>query len=184
MDDGGGTEPDSRVTVEVMPHPLYPDNPDNAYLYDVQPDLGQAKITVTAAAGGSSSGSVAEPLTAAFEGVPATHDGETAFTFRLAFSEAITVTLDSREELLITLAPATECTAAGRVLSNGAAHIVSGTGPAPLTATFPESVYASGTAHGTQRPPAGGGGVQRTGGRVRADTPSVSSTGASVDGVQ
>ena len=79
VDDGGGTEPDSRVTVEVMPHPLYPDNPDNEYLYDVQPDLGQAKITVTAAAGGSSSGSVAEPLTAAFEGVPATqHDGETA----------------------------------------------------------------------------------------------------------
>ena len=184
VDDGGGTEPDSRVTVEVMPHPLYPDNPDNEDLYDVQPDLGQATITVTAAARGSSAGSVAEPLTAAFEGVPATHDGETAFTFRLAFSEAvavtpeamrtrvltvtggavtgaarvagasgvwaITVTPDSREELSIALAPATECaadgavcTADGRALSNGAAHIVSGPGPETqteeeqaLTATF------------------------------------------------
>ena len=62
VDDGGGTEPDSVVTVEVMPHPLYPDNPDNEHLYDVQPDVGPTKITVTAAAGGSSSGSVAEPL--------------------------------------------------------------------------------------------------------------------------
>ena len=92
MDGGGGTDRDSVVTVEVMPYPLYPDNPDNDYLYDLQPDVGPAKITVTAAAGGSSAGTVAEPLTAAFEGVPATHDGETAFTFRLAFSEAVAVT--------------------------------------------------------------------------------------------
>ena len=186
VDDGGGTEPDSRVTVEVMPHPLYPDNPDNPdneHLYDVQPDLGPAEITVTAAAGGSSSGTVAEPLTAAFEGLPATHDGETAFTFRLAFSEAvavtpeamrthvltvgggavtgaarvageigawaITVTPDSREELSITLAPAADCavcTADGGV---------------------PGECLHVGTAQGTQRPTAGGGGVQRTGGRVR-----------------
>ena len=89
VDDGGATEPDSTVTVEVMPYPLYPDNPNNEHLYDVQPDLGPAKITVTAAAGGSSSGSVAEPLTAAFEGLPATHDGERAFRVRVAFSEDI-----------------------------------------------------------------------------------------------
>ncbi len=135
----------------------------------------------------SSAGSVAEPLTASFEGLPSSHDGESAFSFRLAFSEAvavtpeamrtavldvaggavtgaarvggasgvwaITVTPDSREELSITLAPAADCaadgavcTADGRALSNGAAHIVSGpgsgTGPAPLTAAFeglPES---------------------------------------------
>ena len=229
VNDGGGTEPDSSVTVEVMPHPLYPDNPDNEHLYDVQPDVGPATITVTAAAGGSSSGSVAEPLTAAFEGVPAAHDGETAFSFRIAFSEAvavtpeamrtavldvaggavtgaarvggasgvwaITVTPDSREELSITLAPAADCeadgavcTSDGRALSNGAAHIVNGpgpdTGPAPLTATFPESVYASAQHTGPSDRPqvvvAFSAPVEAFG----ADTPSVSATGASVDGVQ
>ena len=36
--------------------------------------------------------SAAEPLTAAFEGLPEAHDGETAFTFRVAFSEAVSVT--------------------------------------------------------------------------------------------
>ena len=225
VNDGGGTEPDSRVTVEVMPHPLYPDNPDNEYLYDVQPGLGQAKITVTAAAGGSSSGTVAEPLTAAFEGLPEAHDGETAFTFRLAFSEAvavtpeamrthvltveggavtgavrvdgesgvwaITVTPATREELSITLAPAAECaadgavcTADGRALSNGAAHIVSGTGPAPLTATFPESVYASAQHKGPSDRPQVVVAFSAPVAAFGADTPSVSATGASVDGVQ
>ena len=32
------------------------------------------------------------PLTASFEGLPTTHDGETAFTFRIAFSEAVDIT--------------------------------------------------------------------------------------------
>ena len=109
----------------------------------------------------------AAPLTAAFEGLPEEHDGETAFAFRIAFSEAvavtpaamrthvltvtggavtgaarvdgepgvwaITVTPDTREELSITLAPTAECeadgavcTADGRALSIGAAHLVSG----------------------------------------------------------
>ena len=36
--------------------------------------------------------SAAEPLTAAFKGLPEAHDGETAFTFRIAFSEAVSVT--------------------------------------------------------------------------------------------
>ena len=35
---------------------------------------------------------VAEPLTAAFEELPEAHDGETAFSFRIAFSEAVAVT--------------------------------------------------------------------------------------------
>ena len=223
--DDGGTEPDSRVTVEVLSGPLYPDNPDNEHLYDVHPDVGPATITVTAAAGGSSSGTVAEPLTAAFEGLPEAHDGETAFTFRLAFSEAvavtpeamrthvltvgggavtgavrvageigvwaITVAPDSREELSITLAPATECaadgavcTADGRALSNGAAHIVSGTGPAPLTATFPESVYASAQHKGPSDRPQVVVAFSAPVAAFGADTPSVSATGASVDGVQ
>ena len=37
----------------------------------------------------SAQASVAEPLTAAFEGLPASHDGESAFRFRVAFSEDI-----------------------------------------------------------------------------------------------
>ena len=109
----------------------------------------------------------AAPLTAAFEGLPEAHDGETAFTFRIAFSEAvtvtpaavrtrvltvtggavtgaarvdgepgvwaITVTPDTREELSIALAPTVACeadgavcTADGRALSIGAAHLVNG----------------------------------------------------------
>ena len=53
-----------------------------------------AKITVTAA-GGSSKGTTADPLTAAFEGLPVAHDGETAFTFRIVFSEAVAVTAEA-----------------------------------------------------------------------------------------
>ena len=118
----------------------------------------------TASAGAEESGA---PLTAAVEGLPEAHDGESAFTFRIAFSEAvavtpeamrtgvltvtggavtgaarvdgepgvwaITVTLDTRKALSITLAPTAACdadgavcTADGRALSIGAAHLVSG----------------------------------------------------------
>ena len=103
VDDGGGPEKPSVVTVEVISYPLYPDNPDNGHLYVVQPDVGPAKITVTAA-GGSSAGSVAEPLTAAFEGLPEAHDGETAFSFRLAFSEAVAVTPEAMRTRVLTVA--------------------------------------------------------------------------------
>ena len=52
----------------------------------------------------SAQASVAEPLTAAFEGLPATHDGETAFTFRLAFSEAVAVTPEAMRTRVLTVA--------------------------------------------------------------------------------
>ena len=115
----------------------------------------------TASAGAEESGA---PLTAAFAGLPEAHDGETSFTFQIAFSEAvsvtpeamrtrvltvtggavtgaarvdgepgvwaITVTPDTREALSITLAPTAACdadgavcTADGRALSIGAAHL-------------------------------------------------------------
>ena len=115
----------------------------------------------------SASAGVAAALTAAFEGLPEAHDGETAVAFRIAFSEAvtvtpaamrtrvltvtggavtgaarvngepgvwaITVTPDTREALSISLAPTADCeadgavcTADGRALSIGAAHLVSG----------------------------------------------------------
>ena len=126
VNDHGGTEPDSRVTVEVMSYPLYPDNPDNEHLYDVQPDLSPAEITVTAAAGGSSPGTVAEPLTAAFEGLPAAHDGETAFTFRLAFSEAVAVTPEAMRTRVLTVA-------GGAV--TGAARVAGASGVWAITVT-------------------------------------------------
>ena len=52
----------------------------------------------------SAQASVAEPLTAAFEGLPATHDGETAFSFRLAFSEAVAVTPEAMRTRVLTVA--------------------------------------------------------------------------------
>ncbi len=47
---------------------------------------------------------VAEPLTAAFEGLPEAHDGETAFSFRLAFSEAVAVTPEAMRTRVLTVA--------------------------------------------------------------------------------
>ena len=123
-----------------------------------------------------------DPLTAAFEGLPEAHDGESAFSFRIAFSEAVAVTPeamrtrvltvaggvvngaarvdgesgvwaievtpDTRAALSITLAPAADCevdgavcTADGRPLSIGAAHIVSG--PAPETHTQEEQALTA-----------------------------------------
>ncbi len=148
VDDGGGDERDSEVTVEVMPYPV---GQDNVPLYEVHETLGAATATVTAA-GRSSPGRVADRLTAAFEGLPEAHDGETAFTFRIMFSEAvvvtpeamrtrvltvagaavtgaarvyaetgvwvITVTPDSREDLSITLARTEDCEAEGAVCTS------------------------------------------------------------------
>ena len=48
VDDGDASEPDSRVTVEVMPYPLHPGNPDNEKLYVVHASRGSATKTVTA----------------------------------------------------------------------------------------------------------------------------------------
>ncbi len=102
VNDGGGPEPNSAVTVEVMPYPLAPDNPDKEHLYEVRPELRAGTATVTAAEG-SSHGGAAEPLTAAFEGLPEAHDGETAFTVRLVFSEAVSVTPEAMRTRVLTV---------------------------------------------------------------------------------
>ena len=124
VNDGGGTDLDSDVTVEVMSYPLGPDNPDE-HLYDVHPKLGSATITVTAAES-SSQGGAAAPLTAAFEGLPEAHDGESAFTFRLAFSEAVAVTPEAMRTRVLTVA-------GGAV--TGAARIDGETGVWAITVT-------------------------------------------------
>ena len=44
-----------------------------------------------------------DPLTAAFEGLPSSHDGETAFTFRIVFSEAVSVTPEAMRTRVLTV---------------------------------------------------------------------------------
>ena len=46
----------------------------------------------------------ADPLTAEFQGLPSSHDGETAFSFRLAFSEAVAVTPEAMRTRALTVA--------------------------------------------------------------------------------
>ena len=53
---------------------------------------------------GLSQGGAAEPLTAAFEGLPEAHDGATAFTFRIVFSEAVAVTPEAMRTRVLTVA--------------------------------------------------------------------------------
>ena len=89
VDDRGGPEPDSRVTVEVMPYPLYPGNPDNEELYSVHERRGSATKKVTAR---SAALSVADAQ--ATEGADATLD----FTVRLLDAAASEVTVDYRTE--------------------------------------------------------------------------------------
>ena len=82
--------------------------------------------------------------------------------------------------------PGAICTADGRSLSEGISTTVAGpeTGPAPLTATFPESVYASAQHKGPSDRPQVVVAFSAPVAAFEADTPSVSATGASVDGVQ
>ena len=56
-----------------------------------------------ASSGRSSPGRVAEPLTAAFQGLPVSHDGETPFTFRIVFSEAVSVTPEAMRKRALTV---------------------------------------------------------------------------------
>ena len=203
--------------------------PQPAYLNWKGKDYIPLRLREREASEGSSQGGAAEPLTGAFEGLPQAHDGETAFTFRIVFSEAVSVTPeamrtrvltvgggavtgaarvdgesgvwaiavtpDTREALSISLPPAADCeadgavcTSDGRALSIGAAHIVGGpgpdTGPAPLTATFPESAYASAQHKGPSDRPQVVMAFSAPVAAFGADTPSVSATGASVDSVQ
>ena len=60
--------------------------------------------TVTVRVLESDAGRSDDPLTAAFEGLPEAHDGETAFSFRLAFSEAVAVTPEAMRTRVLTVA--------------------------------------------------------------------------------
>ena len=60
--------------------------------------------TVTVRVLESAPGRSADPLTAEFQGLPSSHDGETAFTFRIAFSEAVAVTPEAMRTRVLTVA--------------------------------------------------------------------------------
>ena len=60
--------------------------------------------TVTVRVLENAPGRTADPLTAAFQGLPSSHDGETAFTFRIAFSEAVAVTPEAMRTHVLTVA--------------------------------------------------------------------------------
>ncbi len=60
-------------------------------------------------------GPAAAPLTASFEGVPSEHDGETAFTFRIAFSEPLSRMSGRRLRSDVVAVSGGRATSAGRV---------------------------------------------------------------------
>ena len=60
-------------------------------------------------------GPAGAPLTASFEGVPSEHDGETAFTFRIAFSEPLSRMSGRRLRSDVVAVSGGRATAAGRV---------------------------------------------------------------------
>ena len=60
--------------------------------------------TVTVRVLESGTGGSADPLTAEFQGLPSSHDGESAFTFRIGFSEAVAVTPEAMRTRVLTMA--------------------------------------------------------------------------------
>ena len=60
--------------------------------------------TVTVRVLESDTSRTADPLTADFQGLPSSHDGETAFSFRIAFSEAVSVTPEAMRTRVLTVA--------------------------------------------------------------------------------
>ena len=78
-------------------------NPICEVTFEIRPGAGYvvgnpSEATVTVKGPGSTCGTsnlrVAEPLLASFDGLPLSHDGDSAFSFRIAFSEAIAASDD------------------------------------------------------------------------------------------
>ena len=86
VDDRGGPEPDSVVTVEVMPYPLHPDNPNNEDVYEVHPELRTATKTVTAA---ESERNTAATGTPAISGTPQVGEELTASTSGISDADGL-----------------------------------------------------------------------------------------------
>ena len=97
----------------------------------------------------------AEPLTAAFSNVPQSHDGSTAFTFRLTFSEDVDISAADLKDHALTVLNGTVTTALA--LNSGTAEWdltlqPTGTGPVNILVSPPADCAATGalcTAAGT-----------------------------------
>ena len=64
-----------------------------------------ANVTARTGAGdGTALGTGEMPLTASFDGMPRTHDGATAFEFRIAFSEAVAIEADAMRDHALAVA--------------------------------------------------------------------------------
>ena len=72
------------------------------------------QLWITKAAEGVGHATAAEPLMAAFENAPLSHDGSSAFTFRMAFSEEVEITPEDMRDHAFVVSGAT-VTGAGRV---------------------------------------------------------------------
>ena len=114
-----------------------------------------------------------------------TEDGKTVWEFEIEPDSDgdVTVRIDGGRPCD---EPGAVCTADGRSLSEGISTTVEGPepGPPPLTATFPESAYASAQHKGPSDRPQVVVAFSAPVAAFGADTPSVSATGASVDVVQ
>ena len=70
------------------------------------------KVTVTVTVPGGEAGRSADPLSADVEGLPSSHDGETAFSFRIAFSEDVATSADDMRDHALTVTGGTVTDAA------------------------------------------------------------------------
>ena len=70
------------------------------------------KLTVTVTVPGGEAGRSADPLSADVEGLPSSHDGETAFSFRIAFSEDVATSADDMRDHALTVTGGTVTDAA------------------------------------------------------------------------
>ena len=71
-------------------------SPPQELSVDLSPD--EAEGTIADGSGAAETDTGPSPLTAAFEGMPEAHDGESAFRFRVAFSEPIAISFRSLRE--------------------------------------------------------------------------------------
>ena len=71
-------------------------SPPQELSVDLSPD--EAEGTIADGPGAAEAAQAVLPLTASFEGMPEAHDGESAFRFRVAFSEPIAISFRSLRE--------------------------------------------------------------------------------------
>ena len=76
-------------------------------------DVGEFTISYTDIGPGTAPATAAEPLTAAFSNMPQSHDGSTAFIFRIAFSADVDITPQNMRDHALTVTGGTVTNATG-----------------------------------------------------------------------